>query len=160
MKKTNLLLLMLVALFATALTSCDALNKEKQLIGTWSVSYDEEDCVSTNTYTFKSDKTFTEVIEHEYEEGTLKTVSEGTFRVSQDVIEFEYNLDKCKGYVNDEEDEDYTADLVKNNRIENAKTTEYRQKHSVFGFTIESVSDTKLVLKTGDVNDKLELTKQ
>lgn len=160
MKKTTLFLVSIVTLFAMVFTSCDFLDKEKQLVGTWSASYEGDDCVSTNTYKLKSDNTFTEEIVDEYEEGTIKTVSQGTWRVKDDVLEFEYNLDKCKGFVNDEEDEELTADLIKTNRAENAKTTEYRGKGSVFGFTIVSVNETKLVIKTGDRDSELELTKK
>ena len=160
MKKTTLLFVSLMAFFVTTLTSCDILDKEKQLVGTWSASYDNDDCVSTNTYTFKSDNTFVEEIVDVYEEGSLKSVSEGTWRVKNDIIEFEYNLDKCKGYVDDEENEDYTKDLIKTNRAENARTTEYRNKGSVYGFTIVSVDEKKLKIKTGDINNELELTKK
>lgn len=160
MKKTTFLLMSVVALFVVALTSCDFLDSEKQLVGTWTVSYNEDNCVTTNTYTFNSDGTFKEVIESEFVNGTLKSVAEGTWRVKNEVIEFEYNLDKTKGYVNGEEDEEVTADLVSTNRKENAMTTEYRDRNSVYGFTIVKVNDKKLLVKTGDKDSELELTKK
>lgn len=159
MKKTNILLMMLVALFATALTSCDALNREKQLIGTWETSYTDDSYPATSSYTFNNDNTFEEVVEIQFPEGTLKLVSPGTFKVKNGVVEFMYDLDECKAYADGEFDESLTESLVNDNRKENDKTNEFRKENNVYGFKIVKVDQKTLVLSTSD-QDELTYTKQ
>ncbi len=178
MKKFSLLMLAFAALL---LTSCaqkpinvdnsesvdfeeeSALTPDEQaardIVGIWSFSSSDDDgSPQTNTYTFNEDGSLVETITNTYPNGTIKMQSEGKWKVRDNIIEFLYELDRCKAYIDGVIDDDATQALREENKQENLKVREYKEDGRTYGFPIVSITDDSLVL---DVQgDHITLTKQ
>ena len=131
----------------------------QDITGTWSYTYQDSDGYPvTNTYVFNSDKSLVESIVGVYSNGTLKMESKGVWKVRDNIIEFLYELDECKSYIDGVFNDELTQALRDEDKQENLKVREYKEQGKTYGFPIVRVSDDELVINMQ--GDEITLTKQ
>ncbi len=117
------------------------------IAGTWEYSYvDGDGTPTTNTYEFNEDGTLVETVTGNYNGTILKFVSKGVWKVRDNIVEFLYELDKCRATVDGVQDDDFTKGLRDEDKKENLKVREYKERGETYGFSIVSVADDQLVL--------------
>lgn len=131
----------------------------RDIVGTWSYSYEDNDGTPTNnTYDFNEDGTLVETVTATYPGGTLKMVSNGKWKVRDNIIEFLYELDDCKAYLDGVINDEFTQALREEDKNENLKVRDYKERGETYGFPIIRVSDNELVLNMQ--GEEITLTKQ